>query len=275
LTAVCALFLQVWLLPVPHVRDAHDAAGPLVDAVSGADGALVLVENHYHRDMIVDPSITSPPTPFPGNFEVLLPPATGRRLYAGIWDGWQWSPYRSQMLANGAWDGRAISAVPHDEFLTELGRWGIRHLFVWSDQSARYLAADTRLREDAPPVPPWRHFIVVDGDSREVVTDRGQGELLERDPLGARVHVSGLAAGDLIIVRTSYHPAWTAETNGHPITLINHEGQLGLIMPVDGSAEIVLSYPRRLWLLVVAAAGLLVAGGSVERLNRRDRRARR
>jgi hypothetical protein len=267
LLATVTLYLQVLLQPVPHLNDVRDIAGPLVDAVTRADGAMVLVENHYHRDMIVDLAETTPPSPFPGNFEALLPRATGRRLYAGVWDGWQWSPYRGQMLANGAWDGRAIERVTHDEFTAELERWGIRHLFVWTDASGRYLRADARFVEQEP-AGSWRHFTFAAGNPGDVMTPRGTGTFLSRDPLGARLHLDDVTRGDLVIVRTNYHPAWTASSNGTPVPLKNHMGQMTFDAPADGPVIVALTYPRRVWLLTLAMLALVGATWATARMTK-------
>ena len=258
LLATVALYLQVLLQPVPHISNVRDVAGALVDSIAASDGAMVLVENHYHRDMIVDPAETSPPTPFPGNFEALLPGATGKRLYAGVWDGWQWSPYRGQLLANGAWDGRALERVPHDEFISELERWGVRHLFVWTEQSARYLDADPRFVEQ-DHVETWRHFTFAAGNPGDVMTPHGTGTFLSRDPLGARIRLDDVTRGDLVIVRTNYHPAWSASANGTAVPLRDHLGQLTFDAPADGEVILELVYPRRRWLLALAGLSLVAA----------------
>ena len=96
--ALTAVYLQVLLFQVPHVPTLGDGAPALVDRVADLDGALVLVENTPHRDMDADPSSTTEPTPFAAHVEQILGTTTGRRLYAGLWDGWQWSPYRDQVL---------------------------------------------------------------------------------------------------------------------------------------------------------------------------------
>ena len=74
--------------PVPHVRASATSIPPSSIAMAALDGDLVLVENAFHRDVDVSPATTSVPTPFPAHFEALLPAATGKRLYAGMWDGW-------------------------------------------------------------------------------------------------------------------------------------------------------------------------------------------
>ena len=73
----------------------------LADRVSAVDGALVLVENTPHRDMDIDPESITEPAPLGAHVEQVLGAATGRRLYAGFWDGWQWTPFRDQVLQAG------------------------------------------------------------------------------------------------------------------------------------------------------------------------------
>ena len=109
--ALVFVYLQVWWQPVPHVRDADRIEPALVQRLRTLDGALVAVENTSHRDMDLAPATTSEQTPFAVHFESWLPSLTGRRLYAGMWDGWQWTPARDQVLSGGTFRGRALAAT--------------------------------------------------------------------------------------------------------------------------------------------------------------------
>jgi hypothetical protein len=251
LVALVSLYIQVWFGPVPHVRSVRDFDPALVDRLAGLDGDLVLVENAFHRDVDVSPATTSVPTPFPAHFEALLPAATGTRLYAGMWDGWQWTPYRDQVFANGTFRGRALRDVPVAELERELHKWGIQHLLVWSDPATQYLGAAGQFRLRGR-FGRWSDY--------EYAGPRlgAPGTLVHRDSFGGIVRVIGAERGQVVTVRTNFHPAWRAHAEGRPVTLFNAEGQLAFAAPRGGDIEVGLVYPRRLWLLPVAVGGLLL-----------------
>jgi hypothetical protein len=263
LIVVVAVYLQVLVAPVPHAAGAGEYQPELVDRLRTLDGALVLVENTFHRDMVEGPG-ESDPTPFISHFQSLLAAETGKRLYAGVWDGWQWSPYRGQLVAGGAWMGRALEEVPRAEFLAELRRWGIRHLLVVHDRTRDYLRGSEFI--ERPPAGRWAHFELADADVRSVVTAHGTGRLTSWDPLGATIELSGVSDGDRVIVRTNYHPAWTAHHAGTHIAVRDVGGQIAFDAPADGSYLVHLEYPRRSWLLVLALVGLLAGISLVRRL---------
>jgi len=261
------MYLQLFIFRVPHIPSLRDADPALVERVTKLDGALILVENTPHRDMDADPSRTTEPPPFAAHIEQVLAAATGRRLYAGLWDGWQWSPYRSQVLAGGAFKGRAISTVPVEELSAELRKWGVRHMIVWSHASLEYLrAAPTRFAERWMSGP-WHHFEFLGADSRDVVTSAGTGRLVGFDPLGGRMQLDDVLAGGVVILRTNYHPSWTASVagTGAGITLFEENGQLAFLAPQDGSYRVDLEYPRRQWLGLVALVAAVLAAGLLSR----------
>ena len=265
--ALAAVYLQVLVFHVPHIRTLRDADATLVDRVAQLDGALVLVENTPHRDMDADPTRTTEPPPGAAHVEQVLGAATRRRIYGGLWDGWQWSPYRIQVLAGGAFKGRAIATVPVEELRDELGKWGIRHLIVWSQATLDYLRSHKELFAERWVSAPWHEFEYLDADTRTVATTTGTGRLVSFDPLGARIELDGIRAGDNVVVTTNYHPSWTAhvEGTGVDIPLERANGQLGFRAPADGSYAVMLVYPRRGWLSVLALAGLLAGGAILSR----------
>jgi hypothetical protein len=267
LVAVTAIYVQVLAAPVPHVASLEADQPALVQTIRGLDGALVLVENTFHRDMDASPDTTSEPTPFRAHFQSLLAAETGKRLYAGIWDGWQWSSYRGQLVAGGAWMGRAIGAWPRARFIAELRRWGIRHLLVIHEPTRRYLTAPAFTRD--ADVGPYAHFELRDADTRSVDVPHGRGALVEHDPLGARVALEGVRAGDRVVVRTNYYPAWTASARGAAVPLTDADGQLAFTAPFDGAYDVMLAYPRRPWLFVLALAGLVLGVVVVPRFTAR------
>jgi hypothetical protein len=254
LAALVPVYVQVLARPVPHMASAAAYQPELVGRLQGLDGALVLVENTFHRDM-VEGTGESDPTPFPSHFQSLLAAETGKRLYAGIWDGWQWSPYRGQLVAGGAWMGRPLEDWPRERFLAELRRWGVRHLLVIHDRTRRYVEGPEFVRRaDAGG---YAHFEFAAADDRTVVTASGAGRLASWDPLGAVIELQGVKQADLVTVRTNYHPAWTARHADVDVPLLAVDGQLAFAAPADGSYSVLLRYPRRPWLFAVAFSAFI------------------
>jgi hypothetical protein len=261
LAALVPVYVQVLAEPVPHTPAVGAYQPELVERLRTLDGALVLVENTFHRDMIEGPG-ESDPTPFVSHFQSLLAAETGKRLYAGIWDGWQWSPARGQLVAGGAWMGRAIVDWPRDTFINELHRWGIRHLLVIHERTRRYVEGREFVRR--PDAGPYAHFELLAADVRSATVSPGAAELERWDWLNATVSLHDVAKGSRVVVRTNYHPAWTARFNETPVPMVADGHQLAFDAPADGSYDVVLEYPRRSWLWIVALAGL-VAGSAITR----------
>ncbi len=260
LLATCAIYTQVWYHEVPHIPNIRAFDSSLVDRVAQADGALVLVENNPHRNMDADPGGKTAPSRFGVHFEPLLAAATGRRLYAGYWDGWQWNPWKGQLVAGGTFMGRALGSTPHDAFAAEMRRWGVVNLFVWSGPTQRYLDADPRFapvwREGA-----WTEYRFADADPRGATVEHGQATVAETTPIGAEVVLSGVTRGEPVVVRTNFYPAWTARANGQPVALEDDGGQLAFRAPCDGDCRVTLAYPTRpllVWLALAAMAGGIV-----------------
>ena len=268
--ALCAVYLQVLVFTVPHVPTLGAGDPALVGrvhALGNDPGALVLIENTPHRDMDASPVSTTEPTPFAAHVEQILGATTGRRFYAGLWDGWQWSPYRDQVLAGGAFRGRALGTVPIGDVTAELRKWGVRHLIVWSKASLDYMRSHPDVFTERWAAGPWYDFEYLAADTRDVVTTSGRGHLLAFDPLGARVALDGVQAGTDIIIRTNYHPSWRAEIEGDDdaVPLVRIDGQLGFRAPRAGSYVVALIYPRRPWLGVTAIVAVLLGGWILSR----------
>jgi hypothetical protein len=276
LTALIGIFVQVWFGAVPHVARVNEYTAPLIERIRRSDGALVLVENSPHRNMNASPGGRVEPKPFPAHFEAFLAAETGRRLYAGLWDGWQWSPWRGQLVAGGAFMGRGLAETAPDAFEAELQRWGIRHLLVWSGTTNGYLTGNPNFvpgwSEGA-----WTEYTYLRADPRSVATASGSGTLAAYDPLGASIELTGVGAGDEVIVRTNYYPVWQARWNGRAVSLHERDGQLAFHAPAAGDFRVELVYPRRpwLWLLafgaLVAASWLLAVRGSPARSREHER----
>jgi hypothetical protein len=250
LFATVVLFVQIWWQPVPHVRSIRDFDAALTDRVAAAAGALVLVEMNPHRNTNADPGGTTVPSKFGSHFESLLADATGRRLYAGMWDGWQWNPWKGEMLGGGTLLGRGLAAIPQADFVKELDRWGVVDLFVWSDVSRAYIrnvpGFDETWASDA-----WTQFTRRNADGREVVTTSGSAALRDRSIRGAIVSLSNVEVGSPVTVRTHYHPAWESD-----VPVVDRGGQLSFDAPCS-TCDVELRYPRRAWLILLALAAWL------------------
>jgi hypothetical protein len=265
------VYLQVLARPVPHVDSLESWQPALVARLRGLDGNLVLVENTYHRDMIAAEGQESEDTPFEAHFQSLIPAATGKRLYAGVWDGWQWSPFRSHLVAGGAWRGKAIGDWPVETFVAELRKWGIRHLLVVHEPTKRYLTTTGFFRHaDAGP---FAHFELANADARSVTTTHGDGRLTAWDPLGGTLALHDVRAGDRVVVRTHAHPAWHARVarTGAPVPVLADAGQLAFDAPASGSYDVQLEYPARRGLLLGAGFALLLGVGMAGQVGRHER----
>ena len=260
LAATIALYVQIWFQAVPHVGGIRDVNAALVDRIARAPGVLVLLENNPHRNMNAEPGGTTEPSRFGTHFEPLIADATGRRLYAsGYADGWSWSPWRGQVVAGGTFMGRALAHTPHDAFADEMRRWGIVDLFVWSPAATAYLRDDPRLAETWTDGV-WTAFRFGTPDPREVVVSTGSGALVNAGPHHADLVLRGVRAGDPVIVRTNFHPAWTAHLDGRPVPLVARDGQLSLDAPCSGDCTVSLDYPAHRALLPLALIVIVVAG---------------
>ena len=102
-----------------------------------------------------------------------------------------------------------------------------------------------------------------------MATAHGEGRLTRYDALGATVSLSGVMAGDLVVVRTNYFPAWLAASDGRPIGLFASDGQLAFRAPRDGSYDVTLTYPRRPWLLAGAMVCVVVGAFALSKAGRR------
>ena len=112
-------------------------------------------------------------TPFQVHFESLLPRLTGRRLYAGMWDGYQWTPARRPAPGRRGILGRAIEDTPPAMSSPSSSRWGVGTCLVWSDASRRILPRPEPAFADRGSFDRWTHFEFMDADPRSVVTVDG------------------------------------------------------------------------------------------------------
>ncbi len=248
------LYVATVFTPIRHVSELRAFDPALIDRIAASQGNLVLVEVSPHRDMDSHPTRRSETTPFDVHFEGLLPGVSGQRFYSQMIDGWVWNSYRGQVVGAGTFRGRPIAETPIADFDAEMARWGVKHLFVWTDASRDYLAG-------GPFVERWRHgrwsqFERPDADVRAVVTASGSARLRNLDFLGADVELADVRTGEPVVVRTNYYPAWRAHAGEVDVPLYAAAGQLAFNAPSDGSYTVRLAYPRYRLLTCVALAAL-------------------
>ncbi len=256
LLVVIGLYVYTDFSPIRHVPTLRAFNPPLIDRIAASDGNLVLVEVSPHRDMDSHPTRRSQTTPFDVHFEGLLPGVAGQRFYSQMIDGWVWNIYRGQVLGAATFRGRSIAETPIDDFVAEMHRWGVRYLFVWTDGSRTYLAADARFRErwrDGR----WSQFERLDADTRSVITDSGSAQLRNLDFLDGDVELAGATAGAPVIVRANYYPAWRARVGDRDVPVYSEKGLLAFRAPDSGSYTVRLEYPRYRGLSVFAVAALM------------------
>jgi len=263
LAAVIGLYVATSFVPVRHVPALRDFDPALIDAITAADG-MVVVEISPHRDMDADPIRRTPKTPFDVHFEGVLPTLKGQRFYSQMIDGWVWSVWRGQVIAAGTFRGRPIAETGVAEFVAEMQRWGVRHLFVWTEASHVYLASSGRFVER------WRgglrsQFELNGADHRSVAVPNGSGELRSLDFLGGDVLVRDARAGDTVVVRTNFYPAWRGTLAGQGVPLFDREGQLAFRAPVRGDFVLRLDYPRYRALSLSALVALVLGAWILSR----------
>lgn len=266
LVAVIGLYVQTSLAPIRHVPELRAFNPALIDRIAGAGGNLVLVEISPHRDMDSHPTRRSPTTPFDVHFEGLLPGVAGQRFYSQMIDGWVWNVWRGQVVGAGTYYGGPIAEAPVEDFVREMHHWGVGHLFVWTDASREYLGRSGRFVEEWREGL-WSHFVLpsADADLRSVVTSAGTGSLRNLDFLGADVELSEVKAGDEVVVRANYYPAWRAFHGEREIELHATDGQLAFRAPAAGSYVVRLEYPKYRVLSMVAMAVLIVGVATLSR----------
>jgi hypothetical protein len=264
LVALIGLYVGTSFVPVRHVPDLRAFDPPLIDRIATLDGNMIVVEVSPHRDMDSDPVGRTPKTPFDVHFEGLLPGVAGQRFYSQMIDGWVWNVWRGQVLAAGTFAGRAIAGTPVDEFVAEMQRWGVRHLLVWTDASRDYLAGSGRFVERWRGGL-WSHFELTGADLRSVVTTSGGGRLSHLDFLGGDVELFDARAGEPVVIRTNYYPAWRAYEGDREVPLYSSDRQLAFRAPKSGSSVVRLEYPRYRWLSLLALSAFALGVTALSR----------
>lgn len=253
--ATIFFFIATSRQPVRHVPDVRAFDPPLVDRVTAANG-MVLAENSPHRDMDADPVRRTPTSPFDAHFEGLLPTLAGQRFYSQMIDGWVWNIWRGQVVAAGTFNAQPISFTPPQSFAAEMRRWGVAHLFVWTEASRNYLAGSGQFTETWRGGL-WSEFELVQPDVRTVVTPNGSATLQDLTFLGGDVALTNAHAGDEVVVRANYYPAWNARVDSTDVPLYAVHGQLAFHAPRDGTYVVRLEYPRYRRLSIAAIAAFL------------------
>lgn len=266
LAVVLALFVQTAPVAVRHVPDLRAWDPPLMDRIAASDG-MVLVEISPHRDMDSSPTRRSITTPFDVHFEGLLPGLAGQRFYSQMIDGWVWNIYRGQVVGAGTFLGRPIEETPAERFTTEMARWGVRHLFVWTDATRAYLHR-AEVYTERWRGGHWSHFERVDADVRDVVVARGYGLLRDLDFLGGTVALTDVTAGDTVRVRANYYPAWRAFVDNDEVTLSADDGQMTFVAPRSGTYDVRLEYPTYRGVSLLAILAFVVGAWALSRTRR-------
>jgi hypothetical protein len=264
LSVVIGLYVGTSFAPVRHVTELRAFDPPLIDRIAALDGNMIVVETSPHRDMDSDPVRRTPTTPFDVHFEGLLPSLAGQRFYSQMIDGWGWNVWRGQVVAAGTYAGRPIAETPVDAFVAEMHRWGVRHLLVWTDASRVYLAGSGRFVERWRGGL-WSHFELTGADVRSVATASGRGQLSNLDFLGGDVGLVDVAAGDPVVIRTNYYPAWRAYAGDGEVPLYSSGSQLAFRAPKSGSYVVRLAYPRYRWLSFGALTAFLLGVAALSR----------
>ena len=85
------------------------------------------------------------------------------------------------------------------------------------------------------------------------------------DFLGGEVALTDAVAGEPVIVRANYYPAWRATVNGHDVPLYDSGGQLAFRAPATGTVVVKLRYPKYRWLNLSAAMVFLLGAVALAR----------
>jgi hypothetical protein len=103
---------------------------------------------------------------------------------------------------------------------------------------------------------PWSHFELREADTRSATAGSGSARLTNLDLLGADVELTDVRAGEQVVVRANYYPAWLARAGDRDVPLYSADGQIAFRAPADGSYVVTLEYPRYRWLSLVAALAI-------------------
>jgi hypothetical protein len=217
--------------------------------------------------MDADPVRRTPTTPFPAHFEGLLPDLAGQRFYSQMIDGWVWNIWRGQVVAAGTFQARPIEFTPPLAFASEMRRWGVSELFVWTDESREYLARSGLFAERWRGRL-WSEFELLNADVRSATAGAGTVALSNLTFFGGDVDLSNVRAGDEVVVRANYYPAWRATTGSDAVNVYAVNGQLAFRAPQNGSYTVHLVYPRYRWLNVTGLVALILGIAVLTRLSR-------
>jgi hypothetical protein len=84
------------------------------------------------------------------------------------------------------------------------------------------------------------------------------GALQNLDFLGGEVALAHARAGEPVIVRANYYPAWRAFVEEQAVPLYSANGQLAFRAPRAGTYVVRLEYPRYGWLSLIAITSMSI-----------------
>ncbi len=85
----------------------------------------------------------------------------------------------------------------------------------------------------------------------------GPAQLQNLDFLRRDVELAGATAGEPVIVRANYYPAWRAWVGDREVPVYSEKGLLAFRAPADGSYTVRLEYPRYRGLSIFAVTALM------------------
>lgn len=244
-------------IPTLGVRGEFDAE--VVEAVAGLAGHYVLFENTASLDPHGELDLN-----WAGVEEVwdvhapgFVRMATGRRLFSH--PGYNPHPYydlRGTYIATGTFDGKDLAEYEPAFFQDLFRKWGIEYLVLWTPQAKSYFGRDA----DYEKVLEGVHYAIYrfwESDTREVVTEGGEGSVEFPDNFTALVTLDGVEEGSRVVVRQNYFPLWRAECQGREVELLEAEGQMAFDAPA-ADCVVELKYAQHRGYFVVPLLALLV-----------------
>jgi hypothetical protein len=225
---------------------------------SRLDGNMVLLENVGSYNIIPYEKVRSQAGALDAHWESLVSYELNKRLFSNTIEGYHLTSFRGNMLSCGVYQGYPIEHYKPEVFSALFKKWGIRYLVLWSNRSKQYFAALAAYR----PVwsdGDWVIAEYLEADPRSVVVEHGEGRLEDQDYFAKRISLSGVSAGDTVVVRQNFFPTWKAYFAGKRVPVVNHDRQLGLIAPSSGSYDITMRFPKYHLFSVCAAVSLILS----------------
>ncbi len=266
LVVVLLFFLFVSLFmttePVEHINNLQDFNPDLVEKTKGLDGHMVLFENAAGGSPLWDRSRDFELAPRPHVHVVSYAQRYAKKRFLAH-PGFDPHPYhkiRDVYIVNGTYLGRSLKEFPQIKFKALLRKWGVKYLVIWSDTASDYFLAQPQSFERIYDDDEFYIFQFLQADPRGVVTEGGQGEIVQEDHFNIRLGLRAVQKGERVILRYNHFPLWRAfwQKGGMPeeIRLEDYEGQISFISPTSGDYTVHLVFPREWWWAVLSLAGL-------------------